>query len=114
MNNVSVSTQVYREIDPTADNLLQWLDQRQQLFNVTDPKGNEHLFVDNDTPRDADITPLIVQHTVGFALFTDDGEYIGSYRDLARAISAQESAQVVVTADVDAEPDEDILADAEA
>lgn len=110
MNTVNVSTQVYRELDPNASDLLTWLDRRQQLFNVVDPKGNEHLFIDNDLPRDADITPMIVENTVGFALFTDNGEYIGSYRDLGKAITAQEQAKIVVTADVeDTEPDEDIM-----
>lgn len=114
MSSVTVTTQVYRELDPNQDDLLRWLDERQQLFNVVDPKGNEHLFIDNDLPRDADITPMIVEHTVGFALFTDDGDYIGSYRSLDKAIRAQESATVSIVADVDADPDEDILADAEA
>lgn len=112
MSTVNVTTQVYRELDPNVENLLTWLEERGQLFNVADPKGNEHLFVDNDMPRDGDITPMIVDATVAFALFTEDGDYIGSYRSLDKAIAAQEAARIVVTAEVeDAEPDEDILAD---
>lgn len=112
MSSINVTTQVYREIDASNDGVLAWLDQRDQLFSVTDPDGAEHLFVDNETPRDADITPSVMDATVGFALFTDDGDYIGSYKTLARAVEAQEKAQIVVSADVqDAEPDEVLTSD---
>ena len=114
MSKVSVTTQIYREINPNSEGLLRWLDERQQLHNVEDPKGNEHLFVDNDLPRDADITPMIMENTVGFALFTDDGDYIGSFRSLDRAIDAQNSASITISADVDADLDDNIMADAEA
>ena len=104
--------QIYRELSPnTPEHILNWLEVRQQIWPITDPKGVEHLFIDNDKPRDADITPSLVSNTVGFALFDGEGEYIGSYRSLDRAITAQKGAKIVVTADVeDAEPDEIITA----
>lgn len=105
-------TQIYREIGNASNSLLQWLDKRDQLYPITDPQGKEHLFIDNDQPRDADINEEIVSVTTGFALFTEQGEYIGSYRSLDRAIRAQESAKVVVSTEVeDVEPDENVEED---
>lgn len=115
MNAIEAQTQVYREIGQDNPDLIGWLDLRNQLFNVTDPNGKERVFVDNDVPRDSDITPLIVENTVGFALFDNDGNYVGSYRELAGALSAQDSARIVVTTEVDGvEPDEVITDDSEA
>lgn len=107
--------QIFRELgDRVPQGTIEWLDKRGQLFNVIDPKKNEHLFVDNDLPRDVEITQAIVAGTIGFALFDDEGEYIGSYRSLDRAIAAQSGAKLVVKADVDdVEPDEDVFAGAE-
>jgi len=99
--------QIYRELGEAPVHTLEWLEKRGQLFNVIDPKGKEHVFVDNDLPRDSEITEALVGNTVGFALFTEDGEYVGSYRALDRAIAAQKGARLVVTADVEADPDED-------
>ena len=102
--------EIYREIADPSSRLLAWLENRNQLWVISDPKGNEHLFIDNDTPRDPDITIEIVTRTVGFALFTEDGDYIGSYRSLDRAITAQQGAKLVVQADVEGvEPDEDVF-----
>ena len=104
--------QIYRELGGKEASAIEWLDRRSQLFNVIDPKGPEHIFVDNDAPRDPEVTQAIIRDTVGFALFTEDGEYIGSYRSLDRAITAQNGAKLVVKADVDAEaPDEDVFAE---
>lgn len=100
-----MSTQIYREIGNASEDLLTWLEAREQLFPIQDPKGKEHLFIDNDQPRDRDITPMIVEATTGFALFADndDGEtqWVGTYRALDKAIEAQQSARVVVTTEVD-------------
>ena len=102
--------QIYRELGDAPQHTLDWLDARNQAYVVTDPKGKDHLFVDNDLPRDADVTMSLVANTIGFALFTKDGDYIGSYRSLDRAIAAQAGAKLVVQADVEgAEPDEDML-----
>ena len=124
---------VYREIADPSPSLAQWLDQRGQLFEIQDPKGKNHLYIENDIPRDADINEEIVGRepqrildgkgramtfpgvkgcTVGFALFAenrDEGtfDHIGTYRSLDRAESAARNAKVVVRADVDTEaPDE--------
>jgi hypothetical protein len=78
---------------------------------MEDAKGVEHYFIDNDLPRDSDITEEIVANTKGFALFTEEGKYIGSYRSLDRAVAAQAGAKIVVQADVDADPDEDLTSD---
>lgn len=95
--------EVYREIDPNVSaSLIVWLERRDQLFPITDDKtGVEHLFIENDRPRDADITEEIVSHTVGFALFGDDGRLLGRYRSLERAINAMQNARIEVRADVD-------------
>lgn len=111
---------IYRELSPNAsESLLKWLDVRGQLFEVQDPKGRTHYFIDNDVPRESDITLEIVGGevvggaslpgcTVGFALFTVEGDYIGSYRSLDKAIKAAENVKIVVSADVKgAQPDED-------
>jgi hypothetical protein len=101
---------VYRELNAPSPSLIAWLEARDQLYYVVDPRGVEHMFVDNDLPRDQDISEELVLHT-GFALFGDDGEYIGSYRSLDRAIKAAAGAKTVVTADVEGvEPDEIITA----
>lgn len=104
--------QIFRELgERTPQNILDWLELRGQLFTVVDPKKNEHLFIDNDLPRDVEITDAIMASTIGFALFDDEGEYIGSYRSLDRAAAAQAGAKRVVKADLDMDdaPDEDVL-----
>lgn len=96
---------VYRELNGPSDSLVKWLEDRDQIYFVVDPKGREHMFVDNDLPRDADISEELVKHKM-FAIFTEEGDYIGSYRDLDRAIKAAKSAKVVVATDVEGvEPD---------
>lgn len=93
---------IYRELVDPTDDLRAWLELREQLYVVRDPKGNVHLFVDNDTPRDADINEEIVRFaTKGFSLFTEDGERVAGYPDLASALEAQRSARIVVTAEVE-------------
>ena len=106
MSTIEASTQIFREIHQDNEGLLSWLDGRNQLYIITDPKGKEHVFVDNDIPRDSDITPMIVENTVGFALFDDNGEYVASFRSLDKAIEAQQGARLVITTDVDVEADE--------
>ena len=104
---------IFRELGEHApQNILDWLELRGQLYPLTDPKTKiEHLFIDNDLPRDVEITDAIMASTVGFALFDEDGEYIGSYRSLDRASAAQAGAKRVVKADLDMDdaPDEDVL-----
>src|SRR3990167_7345508 len=101
--------QIYRELQDPSDSLAAWLEARDQVWVLMDAKDNAHYFIDNDLPRDSDITEEIVANTRGFALFTEDGKYIGSYRSLDRAIVAQNGAKIVVQADVEgAEPDEDL------
>ena len=124
---------VYREIADPSPSLMEWLDVRGQLFEIQDPKGKTHLYIENDIPRDADITEEIVGRqtqvikdgkgrpmsfpgmegcTVGFALFAENRDagtfdHIGTYRSLDRAEKAAAGAKVVVRADVEAEaPDE--------
>ena len=101
---------IFREVGELPAHAYQWLDRRNQLWVIEDRKGREHTFIENDTPRDADVTEALVANTVGFALFNTDGDYIGSYRDLERAEKARATARVVVTASVeDADPDDDYL-----
>ena len=103
---------IFREVGELSPLATKWLELRNQLFVIESPDGKEHIFVENDTPRDSEITLDIVKNTIGYALFDDEGEYIGSYRSLDRAIMAQLGAKIVVQADVEgAEPDDDILAE---
>ncbi len=100
-------TIVYRELNDPGDALLTWLDDRGQLFNVLDDEQKEHLYVDNDVPRDILITPLIVAATKGFALFTEDGKHLADYKKLFKAEKAQLGARLVITPEVDLDDDED-------
>jgi len=98
---------VYRELGDAPDSLLDWLEKRNQLYVIVRDNGDEHVFIDNELPRDSEITNAIIANTKGFALFTEEGDYIGSYRSLDRAIAAQGSARVVVQAEVEADADDD-------
>lgn len=99
---------IYRELSDPSPSLVDWLEARDQLFVVVDPKGVEHSYIDNDTPRDSDITDEIVGSTNqgavpfpgctrGFALFTADGDYVATFASLDRAISAKADARIVTT-----------------
>lgn len=111
---------IYRELADPSPTLVEWLEARDQLFVVQDPRGVEHSYIDNDTPRDSDITDEIVGNThqgavpfpgctKGFALFTADGVYVASYATLDKAIQAKSNARIVTTAAVENEGDaEDI------
>jgi hypothetical protein len=117
MNGITI----YRELGNPSPDLVRWLDARNQLFEVDDPKGNSHLYIDDSIPRDADITEEIVgrlpaKHgdmtfpglqgcTIGFALFRDEpdenGDYfIASFNSLDKAEQAKASARIVVSADI--------------
>lgn len=95
---------IYRELtQPVPGDLADWLDLRGQLYEVEDPGGRVHAFVDGDMPRDQDITEEIVRATSGFALFaeTDEGpEFVASYSRLVDAIEARQSAKVTISASV--------------
>jgi hypothetical protein len=101
-------TIIYRELGDPPDVLINWLDERSQLFNVLDDHDKEHLYIDNDVPRDADITPLLVQHTIGFSLFSEDGQRLSDYSRLDKAIRAQAGAKLVITPEVELESEIDI------
>jgi hypothetical protein len=103
--NADNGTVIYRELGDPPAVLLTWLDERGQLFNVVDDNQNEHLYVDGEQPRDAAITPMIVENTIGFSLFTEDGQRLADYSRLDRAIRAQEGAKLVITPEVDLEDD---------
>lgn len=96
----TIGIDLFREINNADERLLQWLEERGQLFPVEDDHGNERLYVENDLPRDAIITPLIVDATTGYALFTTDGEFVGKYNALDKAEAARDGAKIVVTPEV--------------
>lgn len=106
MTEIKTITQIYREVGANDATLLEWLNRRDQLFEVTRDNGDVHRFVDNDIPRDSDITPLIIDNTVGFALFSEDGDYMASFETLAQAIRGQENARIVITTEVDIDSDD--------
>jgi hypothetical protein len=103
---------VYRELGNPPDILINWLDERNQLWNVVDDNGKERLYIDNDQPRDADITPSLVEATIGFALFTEAGKRLAGYSRLDRALRAQEGAVLTITPEFELE-DEVALSEAE-
>lgn len=105
---------IYRELGDPSPSLVAWLEARDQLYPVIDNRGRERLYVENDTPRPEDITEEIVGNptgipfkgcTVGFALFDQEGQHVGTYATLVRAEEAARSAKVVVTTNVDVQPD---------
>lgn len=117
------NVRIFRELADPSDSLTRWLDARDQLYEVVDKKNNTHLFVDNESPRDSEITQLIVgreasvdEHTgrkvsaipgctKGFALFVeqDDGYEgpIAMYSRLDKAEQAAASAKVVVSTQIE-------------
>ena len=95
-----IGTMIYREIGNADEATLNWLDARGQLFTILDDKNVEHMFVDNEAPRDSEISLAIVEGTTGYTIFTENGDRVGSYRDLAKAISAQSRAKIIVSSEV--------------
>jgi len=106
-------TQVYRELGDPPQVLINWLDERGQLWNVLDDHQNEHLYVENETPRDSDITPMIVECTIGFSLFDEDGKRLADYSRLDKALRAQEGAKRIVIPEVELEDQIELPEDAE-
>ncbi len=96
-------TIIYRELGDPPRDLITWLDLRHQLWNVLDDHQIEHLYVDNDQPRDSEITAQLIHYTIGFSLFTEGGKFISAYSRLERAVRAQLSAKLVVVPDVQLE-----------
>jgi hypothetical protein len=101
-------TVIYRELGDPPQVLINWLDERGQLYNILDDANREHLYVDNEQPRDADITPMIVENTIGFSLFTEDGRRLSDYSRLDKALRAQEGAKLVIVPEVEMEEDIDL------
>ncbi len=107
-----MSVHIYRELSDPSPSLIVWLDERDQLFVVQDPRGIEHNYIDNDTPRDAFINEEIVGLdgvfpgcTKGFALFSEDGDFIAEFARIDTATRAAEKVQtVVVVADDEDDP----------
>jgi hypothetical protein len=105
-----MSVIVYRELANIPSHVEKWLDERGQLIVIQDSKKNSHYLIENDLPREPTITEAIVGGgpygkgcTIGFALFTDEGDRIGSYRSLDRAIAAAETAKIVTSVEAEQE-----------
>jgi hypothetical protein len=109
-----MSAVIYRELSDPSPDLVKWLEDRDQLFVVVDPRGVEHSYVDNGTPRDALITEEIVGTgpfvgcTKGFALFSDEGDFIAEYRDVIKAEKALASVKPVVTVEIEGVESENV------
>lgn len=93
---------IYRELAPDMpDHVRDWLEVRGQLIEIQDKKGNTHFIIENDIPRDAEVTEGIVGNrsqagcTVGFGVYDDEGNRIGMYSSVERAEAAAEKARVV-------------------
>ena len=93
---------IYRELSPEMpDHVREWLDVRGQLIEVEDKKGNSHFIIENDTPRDPEVTEGIVGNayqpgcTIGFGVYDDEGNRIGMYKSVDRAEAAAQQARVV-------------------
>jgi len=103
---------IYRELQDPEPNLTKWLEDRDQLFVVLDPKGVEHIYVDNGTPRDSWVNEMIVGGpllpyagcTKRFALFSEEGDFIAEYSRIDTAEKALKSLRTVV--DVIDDPDD--------
>ena len=101
---------VYRELNPDMpEHIREWFDVRGQLIDVQDKKGNLHCIVENDLPRDPEITEAIIGGpiygpglTLGFGVYDDEGNRIGMYSSVERAETAAEKARIV-TLESDAE-----------
>jgi len=104
-----MSVTIYRELSDPELSLITWLEDRDQLFVVQDPRGVEHMYVDNSTPRDSFVSEMIVGGplvpyagcTKGFALFSDEGDFIAEYSRIDAAERAAASVRPVVTVEVD-------------
>lgn len=103
-----MAVHIYRELSDPTPSLITWLEERDQLFVVVDPKGQEHNYIDNGTPRDADITEEIVGDTPafpgctkGFALFSEEGDFIAEYSRIDTAERAALAVKPVVTTTVE-------------
>lgn len=98
-----MATIVYRELNPDMpDHVANWLEVRGQLIWVLDKKGVEHAIVENDLPRDPEITEAIIGGgaygpglTLGFGVYDDEGNRIGMYNSVDKAEAAAKAAQVV-------------------
>ena len=86
-----------RELNPDMpQHVVDWLEARGQLIEVQDKKGKSHFIVENDLPRDTEVTVAIVTEcTLGFGVYDDEGNRLGMYRDVARAEEAADKARVV-------------------
>jgi hypothetical protein len=99
-----MSVLIYRELDAAniPPHVAEWLEVRGQLVYVLDKKGNEHAIVENDLPRDPEISEAIIGGpvygpglTIGFGVYDDEGNRIGMYNSVAKAEAAAEQARVV-------------------
>lgn len=117
-----MSVIVYRELDANRmpEHVMNWLEVRGQLIWVEDKKGNEHCIVENDLPRDPEITEAIIGGgaygpglTLGFGVYDDEGNRIGMYSSVDRAEAAAEKARVVTLDSDEGMEWDSISADAE-
>ena len=97
-----MSVIIYRELSPEIPvEVQEWLDARGQLLEVVDKKGKSHFIIENDVPRDIEVTEAIVGNdtqpglTIGFGVYTDEGERVGMYATVQNAEAAAEKARVV-------------------
>jgi hypothetical protein len=78
--------------------------QRLAQFEKLDPERPEVIFlggyVDNDYPRDFEITEAVVAATEGFAIADTAGKVIAKFDDLASAESARKGAKVEMKVEV--------------
>lgn len=111
---------IYRELGGASADLLQWLEDRDQLFQPVDAQGRERTFVENDFPRPSEITREIVGDspgmgsqfatypgcTIGFAVFDPQGQFVAEFRSLDRAVKAVAGAKIKLDVDIDIPEDE--------
>lgn len=97
-----MSVIIYRELSPDMpEHVRDWLEIRGQLIEIQDKQGNSHFIVENDLPRDPEVTEGIIgnEHapgcTIGFGVYDDEGNRIGMYRSIDRAEAAADRARVV-------------------
>jgi hypothetical protein len=88
--------------DPAVVIEGEFSDHHSQLIEFQD--GTQ--WVDNDYPRDGEITAEIMEHTGRFAVATPDDEIVGGpYARLDKAEAARDGAKIKLDVDVDIEPE---------
>lgn len=79
------------------------------LVELAKDEGEQPYFpeyVDNDRPRDAELTDELMKHTLGFGVAKGDGQIIGKFKKLQQAEAARANAKITFDVNVDVDGEE--------